>query len=95
MVSPVIEIKRVKIVGGYEFNDVNCELCKNNLMAPYYKDIEDNTKKNVDMRVSVGKCGHIFHKKCITEFRNSGILSCPLPSCKISWNEESQCNCDL
>ena len=49
-----------------EITDHKCRICSKHLMEPIY----DKKLNSIDTRVSLGKCGHSFHTKCIEILSN-------------------------
>lgn len=93
--EPTITMNNLQIVGGYEFEQEICQLCRGSLVGPQLQDLTNENKTNIEMKVVVGKCDHIFHRKCLHELKKSGFLSCPVSTCKVTWEEKAECNCDL
>jgi len=81
-----IEVESLNIVGAYSFKagkstDDECPLCRQNLLAP---SLEDLQKGNLKVQVSLGGCGHAFHKTCIDAHYTKDSVSCPVD--KTPWN---------
>lgn len=81
-----IEIDSLNIVGVYTLKagkstDDECSLCRHNLLAPSLNDLQ---KGNLKVTVSVGMCGHAFHKSCIDAHYAKDNYSCPID--KTPWN---------
>ena len=91
--QPTITIKNMEIYTGYEFNPDDCKLCRNSLMAPSLPDLNNEDLTQIEMLIIIGKCGHYFHKKCISNFQNTGYVSCP--TCNVSWEVQDIVNCYL
>jgi hypothetical protein len=93
--EPEITITSAEIYIGYEFsNDSgNCKICRGSLLAPPLQELNNESKTKIEMTVSLGKCGHLFHKKCIHELKKNNYLSCP--SCNVVWSEEDQLPCEI
>jgi hypothetical protein len=83
--NPNIEIKSIEIYMGYDFEQENCLLCRKSLSAPPIQDLNNEKKQLIDMTIISGKCGHLYHKKCINQFKKT-MMSCP--QCNLVWNEE-------
>lgn len=81
-----LKFKSFDIWVGYEFEQDNCKLCHNPLSAPPMQELNNEDKQNIEMTVSVGKCGHIFHKSCIKDHKKNNSVSCPV--CNLLWKEE-------
>jgi hypothetical protein len=52
-----------------------CKLCKSNLLKPTAEDIASG---NTDTSIVFGKCGHAYHKDCMSNYLNKKNLSCPI-----------------
>ncbi len=63
----------------------NCKLCKRPLIAPPLHELQTDGTKNIKIEgeLSKGRCGDIFHKKCIENSVSSGCISCP--TCNVPW----------
>lgn len=62
-----VEIESLHIVGFYSFEagkstNNECYLCKQNLLSPSPDDLQ---KGNFNINISIGSCGHVYHKTCI------------------------------
>lgn len=80
--TPIMNIKNVEIYMGHDFNynkDNLCTICRENLSTPHENDF--------DAMISIGKCGSIFHQKCINKLQQTGFMSCPI--CTVKWEEQS------
>lgn len=81
-----IEIESLNIIGGVSFKagkltDDECLLCRQNLSAPSFEDLQKGILK---VPVSLGACGHAFHKTCIDAHYAKENYSCPID--KTPWN---------
>jgi hypothetical protein len=91
--QPVIKMNSLQVFLGYEFEQENCQICRSNLSAPPLSELTNNSQTKIDMTVLVGKCGHMFHKKCINEMKKNNFTSCP--QCNLVWNEEDALSCEV
>ena len=90
-----VTIKKVNLVMPWnicsdskdELSDNNCKLCKRPLLAPPLHELQINGTKNIKIeeRLSKGRCGDVFHEKCIADSINSGCISCP--TCNVPWQQ--------
>lgn len=90
-----IKIKKVNLVMPwnicsdfkYETSDNNCKLCKRPLLAPPPHELQAGGAKNIKIeeKLSKGRCGDVFHEKCIADSINSGCVSCP--TCNVPWQQ--------
>lgn len=88
-----VAVKKVNMVVSWNIisdpkneQDVyDCKLCKRPLLAPPLHELEVDGDKNIKIegRLSKGKCGDVFHEKCIENSMASGCISCP--TCNIPW----------
>lgn len=74
-----IAITKLNISGCYTLKngvatDDACQLCKQQLTAP---SLENMQKGNLLVQISIGNCGHCFHKTCI-ESHLTKNMSCPI-----------------
>ena len=81
-----VEVESLSITGAYSLKagkstDDECPLCRQNLLAP---SLEDLQKGNLKVLVSLGACGHAFHKTCIDTHYSKDNYSCPID--KTPWN---------
>ena len=81
-----IEVESLNIIGGFSLKsgkctDDECTLCRQNLLAP---SLEDLQKGNLRVLISLGACGHCFHKTCIDAHYAKENYSCPID--KTPWN---------
>jgi len=80
-----IELESLHIVSSYSLisgksTNNECTLCRQNLLFPSTEDLK---KGNLNVIVSLGVCGHAFHKTCIdNHIRNN--ISCPID--RTPWN---------
>lgn len=72
-----------------------CKLCKRPLVAPTLQELQIVDNKNIILegKLAKGKCGDIFHEKCIINSLNSGCNSCP--TCNIPWQQIKQLNSNI
>jgi hypothetical protein len=65
----------------------NCKLCKRPLVAPPLHELQiDGTKDiKIEGKLSKGRCGDVFHEKCILNSVGSGCISCP--TCNVPWQQ--------
>lgn len=75
-----IEVESLNIVGVYSLKagkstDDECVLCRQNLLSPSLQDLQNG---NLKVLISLGACGHLFHKTCIDAHYNKDNLSCPI-----------------
>ena len=77
-----IEVESLNIIGvcSVDGDNEDCHLCRQSLLGPSYDDIN---KGNLKIILSLGVCGHKFHKTCI-DLYTMNSLSCPLD--KTPWN---------
>lgn len=80
-----IEIESLNIIGVYSLKagkstDNECHLCRQDLLAPSFEDLQNG---NLKCDISLGSCGHAFHKTCIDRFYKN-CMSCPID--KTPWN---------
>jgi RING-box protein 1 len=69
------EINHMNIIAKWKYSCKNDEcICSRNLQAPTKQEI---VKKKITNDIIIGKCGHGFHKACITEFVKSYNV-CPI-----------------
>ena len=82
-----VEVESLNIIGTFSLKagkatDGDCALCRQNLLAPSFDDLQ---KGNLKVMISLGACNHCFHKTCIDAHYNEGKnLSCPID--KTPWN---------
>lgn len=81
-----IEVESLAIYGAVSLKagkatDDECSLCRQNLLAP---SVDDLQKGNLKVFVTVGACGHAFHKTCIDAHSQKDNYSCPID--KTPWN---------
>lgn len=81
-----IEVESLNIIGSYSLKagkstDDECYLCRQNLLAPSFEDLQNG---NLKVLVSLGECGHAFHKTCIDIHYAKNNYSCPID--KTPWN---------
>ena len=93
MEQVAIDIKSLEVCIGYEFDQDDCKICNGSLMAPSVNDLNDNKKSNIDLMVTVGKCGHYFHKQCIQNVSQNNYTSCP--TCNLVWKKDNDLPCDF
>jgi hypothetical protein len=86
--SPSITINKIQVWAGYEFDQEDCKFCRCSLSAPPLQDLNNNSKKNIEMCVAQGKCGHLFHKSCIKELSKNNFVSCQV--CNLVWKEDGE-----
>jgi RING-H2 zinc finger domain len=86
-------VKNIEVSVGYQFVLDNCQICKCPLSAPPVQELNNETKKNIEMTVSVGKCGDIFHRSCIKDLKKNNNISCPI--CNVVWKEEDILRCEI
>jgi E3 ubiquitin-protein ligase RBX1 len=55
----------------------NCPICQDHFETTCIDCQQKDTKKNTDCPVSKGKCGHCFHKHCITKWLVKSTI-CPI-----------------
>jgi hypothetical protein len=91
--QPTIVMKNIEVCIGYEFEQEDCKICRGSLSAPPLQDLNNDTKTKIEMVVISGRCGHIFHKKCIQELKKNNYLSCP--QCNLVWKDEDALSCDI
>jgi hypothetical protein len=87
-VSPSITIKNVEVYSGYEFEQEDCKICRCSNSAPPLQDLNNDSKKNIEMSVILGKCGHMFHSSCIKDLNKNNFVSCQI--CKLVWKEDGK-----
>ena len=85
--KPRYTVKQLNICATYTLAQDNddtdtCTICKNMLTCPAPDNIEKNTYA---IRVSKGKCEHMFHDTCIKKFITNNAAVCP--TCTIPWVE--------
>lgn len=90
-----IEVKKVNLVASWNIisdpkDDVpnyNCKLCKRPLLAPPLQELQTDDFKGVviEGKLAKGRCGDVFHEKCIQNSINSGCISCP--TCNVPWQQ--------
>lgn len=88
-----VEIESLHIVSSYslifgQITNDNCTLCGHNLLSPSPIDLKNS---NLSVIVSIGVCGHAFHKSCIDEHIRKNIV-CPID--KTPWNILKYINID-
>jgi hypothetical protein len=88
-----MNFKSVEVWIGYSFEQDSCKICHNPLSAPPLQELNNEEKKNIEMTVSVGKCGHIFHRSCIKDHKKNNTVSCPV--CNLLWKEEDILRCEI
>lgn len=96
--SPVINVKHVNLFVGYVFKQENCTICRGNLSAPpaseYNSDQTTNSiKSSIDCSVLLGKCDHMYHKKCIQSLKKNNYVSCP--QCNVVWENSETLTCHV
>jgi hypothetical protein len=87
-----VSIDSLNIIGTYTLKsgkqtDDECKLCRQNILAPSFDDIQNG---NVKVTVSEGSCGHAFHKSCIDAHNNNNNNSCPID--KTPWDKKRDIN---
>ncbi len=79
-------VKQLNICATYtlahEGETDTCTICKNMLTCPSPDNLEKNTYA---IRVTHGKCSHMFHDTCIKKFITNNAEVCP--TCTIPWVE--------
>ena len=98
-----INIKKINLVNSWniiadpkdEKDIYTCKLCKRLLLAPPLDELNTNTNKDIKIEsmLSKGKCGDIFHEKCINNSIKSGCISCP--TCNVPWNQLKTLRSDI
>ena len=65
----------------------NCKLCKRPLVAPPLHELQTDGTKDIKIegKLSKGRCGDVFHEKCILNSMSSGCVSCP--TCNVPWQQ--------
>lgn len=65
----------------------SCKLCKRALLAPPLQELQVNNNNDIKLegRLAMGRCGDIFHEKCIASSLSSGCVSCP--TCNVPWQQ--------
>jgi hypothetical protein len=71
-------------ISSYEETEINkeCVICKRLLTEPSYNTISDNKSILKITEISIGKCGHSFHKDCIDCWLKNSMC-CPID--RIKW----------
>jgi hypothetical protein len=91
-----MEILKLDIVGSYSYKpDIeiasynkdesftkDCVICKRCLFEPSYETVSDNKNLLNDTEIIIGKCGHIFHGDCISNWLKT-CDTCPID--KVKW----------
>ena len=85
-----IEIVDMNILLAYNYKNSDitnhiCKLCKKHLMAPII-----NSKDDINDICVKGKCGHLFHKLCIEDYKKLGNIVCPIDLSP--WNTDHEVN---
>lgn len=91
-----VSIQKVNLVAQWniigdpkdEHLNHNCKLCKRPLIAPPLHELQTDGTKDIKIegKISKGRCGDIFHEKCISDSISSGCISCP--TCNVPWQQK-------
>lgn len=69
-------------------NKFKCGFCHKFLVCPPPQELQLNNETNgvvIEGKLSKGKCGCIFHEKCVSGYLQAGNVSCP--KCNIPWSQ--------
>ena len=74
-----VELERLDLCGSWKYKfkqetEDKCMICRQNIMAITPEDIK---KKYLLSNILIGKCGHAFHKSCMTQYKKLNV-SCPI-----------------
>lgn len=86
--KPELKLISWDIVGLWSFNVQieTCAICRNHVMDSCV-DCQNGIEFNNECTISWGKCGHAFHKHCITKWASMKNV-CPLDT--EVWVEDEQ-----
>lgn len=100
MAKVEINIREVNLVVSWniltdpkdESNHNNCMLCRKSILAPSFHElqIEPNKDINIEGKLLKGRCGDVFHARCMNDFLKSGSISCP--TCNVPWQQSKILN---
>lgn len=89
-----MEVLKLDIVGSYLYKPdikiasydgkktcIECIICKRFLSEPSYEIISNNKNITMENNIVIGKCGHMFHNECLSEYLKNSEC-CPIDNVK-------------